>query len=175
MNTIFATAPTLNTADSAMGDAYRVAAAAFPVKGAVLAVQRRFLVFYAMCDKFYQMTWATELEKQTNKLRSMINVAVYADTSPGASFEPDQPLLWTSLGADQAALHYFGRYMPDMYEGASFPEGFVCDDVVTLTKTSKGYENHTDGNDITLTESGVTSNISSSARNGIFGAVNRVR
>lgn len=165
----------LNAADTAMGDAYRVAAATFPVKGAVLAVQRRFLAVYDLCDKPNEMTCAAALEDQINKLRSMVNAAVYASSSAGASFEPEDAVLWTSLGGDQAVLHYFGVYMPDMTRPAPFPRGFVCDGVVTLTRTAKGYENHADGNDIMLTESGVSPNISCSPRNGIFAFVNRVR
>ena len=167
--------PALNEADAGMGLAFKAAVAAFPVKGAVLAVQQVFLTGYRHCDRPDDSNCLDEVRQQTAKLRSMIGAAVYASTKKGTAFGPEDALFWVTPGTAQAKLHYFGSYMPDMVRPDAFPNGVICDDEVTLERTAAGFNGRENGDEIDVTDDSIVSKLSCGGRTGIFGITPRVR
>lgn len=167
--------PALNTADAAMGAAYKAASAYIPVKDAVLALQQVFHTSYKTCDQKDDGKCIDELKEQTAKLQSMVGATVYASLANNAGFGPEDHIFWLTPGPAQATLHYFGSYMPDMMRPAPFPDGIVCDDEVTVTKTATGYSLHENFQDIDVTDKEVVSKLGCGGRTGIFGTTPRVR
>ena len=167
--------PDINAADGRLGDAYRVAAQSFPVKGFVRATQRRFLAEYESCDSQDHPNCATLLAARTQILGTMVNPeAVYADVVSGKSFDPEGGVFWVAQSQAGPVLHYFGGFMPDMFKPAPFPQGFVCDDEIPLRKTAVGYDGSAAGDDVSIIDQKLTASISCSPRNGLSGDFARI-
>ena len=166
--------PALSAADGRMGQSYRAAAQAFPVKGFVQATQRRFLVTYPSCDRQYAQSCKSVIEARIAELDAMRNSTVFPNGEPGAPFSPDDGVFWMTTDRGAPTIHYFGSFMPDMNVPEPFPQGFVCDDSAPLRTTPTGWTAADTRDEITVSGTEVRAEISCSARNGLYGTYKRV-
>lgn len=167
--------PALNAADARMGVAYRAATAAFPIKGFVAATQKLFLRDYASCDARRPGDCLPTVEARIAVLQSMRTDQVYASGKPHRPYDPDDAVFWVSIEGGNTTLHYFGSYMTDMNHPEPFPDGFVCDDELPLTRTPTGWTAASPAGTATVTDDKVVSTLSCSPRTAIVGTFPRVR
>lgn len=167
--------PALDAADARMGAAFRAATAAFPIKGFVAATQKLFLRDYASCDARRPGECLATVEARIAVLQSMHTDQVYAGGKSHRTYDPDDGVFWISTGGGTATLHWFGSFMPDMNHPEPFPDGFVCDDELPLTRTPTGWTAENPAGTATVTDDKVVSTLSCSPRNGMFGTFPRVR
>lgn len=170
--------PELDSADEQMGNAFKEANATFPLKGFVLNTQKRFLIDYPTCMLNNSgKTVATPetaraclkmVQLRTNELRQLGQSKVYSNAQGKFSQEDLAILVYQNEGRN--LIKFWGNWMPDAYQPAPFPEGWVCDINANLTPTKGGFKtDQTDDTVISITDGAVKLSgfISCSPRTGI--------
>jgi uncharacterized protein len=127
--------PSINEADSKMGEAYKLANQNFPVKGFIPLSQRVFLVGYRSCamDKDNNKNIKSCLEsaeQRTAELLDQANSSVYSNMKD--KFFADDVVITVSKNSSKPVLRFWGQWMPDAYNPKPFPDGFICNDSLDL-------------------------------------------
>lgn len=170
--------PSLNDADTAMGNAYKNALNVFPVKGFVKSSQIAFLSNYKYCadDKNLNTSLNNCLAQtyaRTQQLQNFVIAKVYYnDTGP---FNPDAAVLQVYTKEGKTFISMFGSFMPDMNRPEPFPKGFICDEEYELKRLNgKLVPKDVDWR-VDITETKIIADFySCSPRNGISGEFRRV-
>lgn len=129
--------PELDAADTRMGEAYRKANAAVPLKGFVATTHRVFLAEYRSCamsapnrplptaQAVRQCVAAAD--RRSQELEGYTQARFYSEVAKGKAFTQDDLAILVSTGPGESRIRLWGNWMPDAYDPKPFPMGVVCD------------------------------------------------
>ena len=170
--------PELDSADGAMGAAYKEALQSVPLKGFVALNQRWFNSGYGSCmvDKTGKVQTdppavhrcITAAKYRTEELRSFLTAKFYSNTSSKFTQEDLAILNYVKNGKSMVKL--WGNWMPDAYQPKPFPNGVICDIDAELTPTNGGFKTESTDEAIfkfTDNSASIRSSIMCSPRTGI--------
>jgi len=129
--------PELDAADTRMGEAYRKANSAVPLKGFVGVTQRVFLADYRSCGMAgpnrplpaaQAVRQCTSLaDRRTQELEGYTQARFYSQVAPGKTFTQDDLAILIGAGQGGQRIRLWGNWMPDAYDPKPFPMGVLCD------------------------------------------------
>ena len=127
----------LDQADLKMGEAYKKAVAAFPIKGFIQTQHKIFLNSYRRCatDKDKQKNIQKCLEvlaERTRDLEDSLVSTVYSDDDPPGPYKPSTVVLQINQTSSKGILRFYGGYIPEYKNPKPFPDGFYCDGDIEL-------------------------------------------
>lgn len=128
--------PELSAADAQMGQAYRSAVKAFPLKGFIQANQRGWLASYRLCGALDACL--EQVKERTLELNDFSDASVYSDIDEPRFFADAAMLIFYERGT-QSFVRLFGNWMPNAYMDPDkikgYPhDGFVCDEQLALSQ-----------------------------------------
>ena len=129
--------PELDAADTRMGEAYRKANAAVPLKGFVATTHRVFLAEYRFCamaapnrplPTAQAVRQCTGLaDRRTRELEGYSQARFYSQTERGKTFTQEDLAILVTPGPGESRIRMWGNWMPDAQDPKPFPMGVVCD------------------------------------------------
>lgn len=129
--------PELDAADTRMGEAYRKANTAVPLKGFVGVTHRVFLAEYRNCAMAAPnrplptaqavRQCATLAERRTQELEGYTQARFYSQVGSGKTFTQDDLAILVSAGQGGQRIRLWGNWMPDAHDPKPFPMGVLCD------------------------------------------------
>lgn len=179
--------PGLDAADTQMGDAYKQANAAVPLKGFVAATQKAFNASYATClldGRGKPQTGAAAVKQclqtisgRIAELQAMAQAKIYS--SAKGKFTPEDVAILVYRDNGKNMIRLWGNWMPDAYQPRGFPDGYICDLNDELMPVKGGFKTEQTGDaviQISETAVNLSEYIMCTPRNGIGdGAYPRVR
>jgi uncharacterized protein len=128
--------PSLNEADTQMGESYKNAVKAFPIPEFVQTTQKLFLSGFKYCNDDKDKKASIEscrqiLKDRITELNDYAKAKVYARSKN--KYSPEDVVLTLSGTGNNTVLRYFGSWMPDGNKPQPFPHGYICNDAVKLT------------------------------------------
>lgn len=107
-------APQLDAADTQMGEAYKAAVTAFPVKGFLQIDQRNWIRSYQRCEIAEKCI--KQAKDRTVELNAYTKSSVFTD-SKESKFEADAAMLIFYDRDSKQFVRLFGNWMPDGFMG----------------------------------------------------------
>lgn len=165
--------PTLNEADTQMGESYNNAVLKFPITGFIEATQKLFLSGFRNCDdakntKTDIQQCSKMLNDRTRELNDYTHSKVY--TNSKGKYKVEDVVITLSGTGNNAVLRYFGSWMPDAYDPKPFPAGFICNDEIKLVpQNDQLIAKDTELSKIKISEDKINMDVMCSPRTSIVG------
>ena len=160
--------PELDAADAKMGELYKQANSAFPLKGFVPVTQKYFVSNYGAClydgrtgkpqaDNAAVGRCIKSVNERNAELQSYLQAKVYSN-APGKYDQEELAILVYAINGKNM-VRLWGNWMHDAYNPKPFPSGVVCDISTQLIPTKGGFKtDQTDDVVIQVTDSNVNLN-----------------
>lgn len=142
--------PELDAADTRMGEAFRKANAAVPLKGFVGLTQRVFLLEYRGCafaapnrplpTAQAARQCAALANRRADELDSFAAAQFYSQVDKGKAFTQDDLAILIMAGPGAQRIQLWGNWMPDAYDPKPFPQGVLCDLQSPLNPAKGGFK-----------------------------------
>jgi uncharacterized protein YecT (DUF1311 family) len=128
--------PKLDAADAEMGAVYRRVRASFPLRNFITLTQQAFVQNYPFClrktgdissnSNASAVRRCLDLvEQRTQELREFATADVFSRVK--GEFTHDNLIILKFLRDGRPMVRMWGNWMPDAYNPAPFPEGWLCD------------------------------------------------
>lgn len=142
--------PELDAADTRMGEAFRKANAAVPLKGFVGLTQRVFLLEYRGCafsapnrplpTAQAVRQCAVLANKRADELDAVAGAQFYSQVDKSKAFTQDDLAILILPGPGLQRIQLWGNWMPDANDPKPFPQGVLCDLQGSLTPAKGGFK-----------------------------------